>query len=277
MEKAGPHHAKYFRPFAFGRYDAGLQKGHEAERYHHGEVVKFTPKDDHSPVVVAFHAKHLPRGGIGRKESVQGRHLRRAHQIAKQAVAEHGDRVVFTGRGDGGRVAEIMGGIHKVSHIRYYQRGGGPGGQAYGGNIFGSIWHGIKKVGKAIGHGVSKVAKGAWKGFEKVSHVVSTIAQPFLGAIERIPLVGQAIEMGEKMGLNPLDFAANIEKIVKKGKDIAGKVGHFFKKVGVHDKQKVAEITQQLVQAHDEVDGDPSKHHEPTHHLVEHIDIPTRG
>ncbi len=269
MEKAGPQHATYFRPFAFGRYSSELKGAHKAERFHGGEVVKFTPADEDAPVVVAFHAKHLPRGGIGRKESVQGRHLRRAHQVAKQAVAEHGDRVVFTGRGDGGRVAELMGGVHKVSHIRYYQRGGGAGGQSYGGSFLGSIGHFFKKV----GHGIGKVAKGAWKGFKKVSHVVSKIAKPFLGVIKKIPLVGQAIEMGEKLGLDPLDFAANIEKIVKKGKDIAGKIYSFFRNVGVHNKEKVDEVTQQLVQAHDEVHDDPSQHHEPTHHLVQHIDV----
>ena len=74
-----------------------------------------------------------------------------------------------------------------------------------GGNIFKKFYRSVIKP------AYKKVVKPALD----VVKDVGEVATPFL---KEIPGIGQAIEMGEKMGLNPFDYAGNIEKIVNAAK-----------------------------------------------------------
>lgn len=185
----------YIKPFAVGRYPPAVRKSYHATRHYGGEAVSFVPKEDGLPVIVAFHG--MPKGGIGigRKESPFGRSFRRAHALSKTFIENHGaDNVIFTGVGHGGYIAKTMGGLHDASHV-YYD------GDKYGGSL--------KSFFKKIG-----------RGLRKASHAVGKVTKPFKHLIEKIPVVGTAVEAADAIGLDPFDPYASAEKVVNTGKSI---------------------------------------------------------
>ena len=185
----------YIKPFAVGRYPPAVRKSYHATRHYGGEAVSFVPKEDGLPVIVAFHSKHKGGIGIGRKESPFGRSFRRAHALSKTFVENHGaDNVIFTGVGHGGYIAKTMGGLHDASHV-YYD------GDKYGGSL-------------------KSFFKGIGRGLRKASHAVGKVTKPFKHLIEKVPIVGTAVELGDAIGLDPFDPYASAEKVVNTGKSI---------------------------------------------------------
>ena len=185
----------YIKPFAVGRYPPAVRKSYHATRHYGGEAVSFVPKEEGLPVVVAFHGKHKGGVGIGRKESAFGRSFRRAHDLSKTLVKDHGvDKIIFTGVGHGGYIAKTMGGLHDASHV-YYD------GDKYGGSL-------------------KSFFKGLGRGLKKASKAFSVVARPFKDVIENIPVVGTAVRAADAVGLDPLDPAKSVETVYNTGKSI---------------------------------------------------------
>ena len=271
-------HADFFRPFAKGAYTPSIRNAYTAKRHYGGEAVSFVPKHDEDlPVVVSFHSKDKGGAGIGRKECAHNRCLRRAHALSKTLVQQHGSgNMVFTGLGHGGYIAQTMGGLHKVGHIRYYQKGGGPGGADYGGNF----WHWVKHAAKSVYNVGKKIVKKVAPAFKVVSKVWSTVSKPFKSVLENTPIIGQIMKGAEAIGLDPTDLAGSLDKVVKTGKNIAGKIEAVAKHVGINlSTKKVHEAAKQLQKAHNKVLKQVDDHHEATqhsdivHHIVRHLDL----
>ena len=114
---------------------------------------------------------------------------------------------------------------------------------------------------------------GSWKGFKrwfkrKIVKPVEKVAAPVLNVVKdvgevatpflkKIPGVGQAIELGEEMGLNPLDYAGNLKKIVNAAKHPAEtlKKGYQMASEGKFDSLMGDELAAKFHSANEQAQG----------------------